>query len=257
MAAQFLLASTQKLSIANSAAIQNTHFGSICAWYYPLTIATGIGYEILRLSNNGSGRRLSLDVTGNGQPGAGYGALGGYARCLDADSLQQYFSANFIVLAGQWQHIGITMDYDAKVMRTYRNGSLDATSSALGTGTAPTSNTVSALLTIGDANGSNNINGYLDDVRVYNTLLSTANMTSIYNGLGNDGITTGLQHRYLLKEGNIGAAMPSGAGAILDKGALALNVTQTNNPTYVTQKINDYMVKGYWWFSDPNIQGDM
>lgn len=130
-------------------------------------------------------------------------------------------------------HIACNVDSSANA-KIYINGELDATAS-INDGT-PSSN----ILEIGhtaDATGEY-WDGYIEDLRVYNRVLSEAEIKTIYACKGTDGIKLGLLHRYPINEKSINA-IADGTGVVKDWGSNSLNMTPNNSPTYVGT-INKY-----------------
>jgi len=83
-------------------------------------------------------------------------------------------SAAFSPTLGQWYHIAVTRNGTAFLF--YINGRL--VSSNTSTVVIPTAN---APLTIGQAEGSFNFNGMLDEIHIYNQTLSSSDIEAIYN----------------------------------------------------------------------------
>lgn len=106
------------------------------------------------------------------------------------------------------------------------NGSLD-NSDSNGDGSPS-----GATLYIGDRHTLDTaLKGYLQDVRIYNRVLSNDECLSIYRGNGVDSIVNGLLHRLLLNEKSEGIEA-TGAGSIIDSGSQKVNFTPNNSPTY-------------------------
>lgn len=77
---------------------------------------------------------------------------------------------------GEWVHYAAT-NQNGSLLQLYVNGKREAFSNLPG----PVSSTVTDALRIGMYNGgSYNFNGVIDDVRIYNTVLSTPQIASIY-----------------------------------------------------------------------------
>ncbi len=72
----------------------------------------------------------------------------------------------------------------------------------------------------------------LFDVRYYNRALSITEISHIYYSKGNDGITTNLQGRWIVNEGNLNANI-TGANGVIDISGNNRTGTGFNNPTYV------------------------
>ena len=83
---------------------------------------------------------------------------------------------------GKWTHIART--YNGSTMLVYVNGSLVNGAGNNGNGTADTSNDVNIAGFIDGGNystGNNNcLNGYLDNIRIYSSVLSAAQISNIY-----------------------------------------------------------------------------
>lgn len=85
--------------------------------------------------------------------------------------------------------------------------------------------TLGANLTGGDV-----LNAELEDVRMYDRVLSAAEIETMYCCQGHDGIIYGLLHRWLLNEGSDGQVV-SGSESVIDYfGDVPL--TPTNSPIY-------------------------
>lgn len=128
-----------------------------------------------------------------------------------------------IVTTGVWYHaVGTSTQYGASVI--YINGVAE--------GTIPNNNdTVSGTtLGIGCRYGSalsQGTNGILEDVRVYNRILSASEVATIYACKGMDNIYYGLQNRWLLNEGYLGEVVTA------PKDMVGLNhCMPTDSPTY-------------------------
>jgi hypothetical protein len=78
--------------------------------------------------------------------------------------------------------------------------------------------------------GSTFLDGALDDVRIYNRVLSANEITTITACRGRDNIYYGLQDRWLLNEG-YDTQVVSGAGSVKDMVGI-YNYTATNSPVY-------------------------
>jgi len=86
-------------------------------------------------------------------------------------------------------------------------------------------------LNIGFRTGLNYYNGFIDDVRIYNRVISAAEVKTIYETFGCDGIADGLIHRWTFNEEEEGDTA-SGVGSVKDRGTSGLNMTATNTPEY-------------------------
>lgn len=122
-------------------------------------------------------RGFELRLTSNGQP-----------NWQTWDTTVQGYSFGSATAAGEWQHIAVT--YDGTSLRGYQNGVLKSTVTASRAfGTPPSYRT--ALAAMGHANGVYDLNGFLDEVKIWDRALSTAEISQIYanenTGLSWDG----------------------------------------------------------------------
>ncbi|MGB0175520.1 MAG: LamG domain-containing protein, partial [Owenweeksia sp.] len=114
-------------------------------------------------------------------------------------SSEQYFGGNTTLSAGNWYHIALT--FDGTTMRAYVNGNSDGSTLASGTIHNGTSD-----LYIGarsEGNLSRYFDGTLDEVRIWNTTRSQAD---IQNDMNNElnGNETGLVAYYNFNQGTAG-----------------------------------------------------
>ena len=86
----------------------------------------------------------------------------------------QYVVGNVQILAGGWYHIAFT--YDGTTMKLYVNGALD--NSAASSVSIPSSGVGNLRIGLYDTNSY--MQGYVDDVAVWNTALSTSAINSLY-----------------------------------------------------------------------------
>lgn len=87
----------------------------------------------------------------------------------------------------QWIHIACTMEYissSSHTFKIYKNGSLQGTASGNFSSNYPSSSTSITGGRIGRsmASGHDPFNGYIDDFRMFNDVLSSTIISSIYNG---------------------------------------------------------------------------
>ena len=137
-----------------------------------------------------------------------------------------------VPVAGTWYHVAFTVN--SKTNPTvYVNGILEAQNGAIGdtaTGTA---------LWIGNRNGaaaSQCTNGVMEDIRVYNRVLTANEIATIYNLNGADHIWYGLQNRWLLNEGSNGATV-TGAGVVKDMVSNINGTASATAPTWTTSRL--------------------
>ena len=88
-------------------------------------------------------------------------------------------SSNGVIAAGQWRHVAAV--YDGSAMRLYRDGIEVASMSKTG----PLSTSAAVLAAIGNnpaGVGERPFDGRIDDVRIYNTALDTADLAALIAG---------------------------------------------------------------------------
>ena len=115
--------------------------------------------------------------------------------------------------------------------KIYINSVLDNSDSA-GNGA-----TGAAVLYIGMKEDSTlYFDGFLEDIRIYNRVLTLSEIQTMYACPGMDNIVYGLLNRYLLNESHQGATA-SGASFIKDCGPSQINMTPANSPEYTGSRI--------------------
>jgi len=77
---------------------------------------------------------------------------------------------------------------------------------------------------------TNYLTGLIEDVRIYDRVLSASEVATIYSSKGTDGIVYGLNHRWKMDEGSEEVVV--GAGSVKDVGPIGLNATPTNGPKF-------------------------
>ncbi len=108
----------------------------------------------------------------------------------------------------------------------YLNGVLNTSG---GGGTVSTAGT----MWIGSQDGVDFfLSGHLEDIRIYNRILTLAEVQTIYACQGSDSITYGLIHRWLMNEGPI-SSVASGTGLVKDYGINQVNMTPFNSPVFL------------------------
>ena len=141
-----------------------------------------------------------------------------------------HFETSTAINTGQWYHMGFV--YDGSNIIFYRDGVQNGSSAK--TGVIDTSGAVEVR--IADNPGTNRVelDGLIEDCRIYTKALSLAEAQTIHAARGRDDITDGLRHRWLLNEGAPGVAA-SGAGAIKDTLG-RVNGTPAASPIYQSSR---------------------
>lgn len=90
-----------------------------------------------------------------------------------------------------WRHIAVTYDFNTNIAKLYINSALNTEASNI---PSPNPNTSVPLIIARDNDSIYYLNGILDDLRVYNRVLSRSEISDLYNmGLPVSGSTNGLQ----------------------------------------------------------------
>lgn len=122
----------------------------------------------------------------------------------------------------------ISMTYDGTTKRSY----IDAAEVASTGQTGNVVNTAEAVA-MGALNAGatieRQIDGFIEDVRIYERTLSVAELETMFVLLGMDGIVDGLLHRWTMREWAPGVTA-SGVGATKDAGPSQFNGTPLNSP---------------------------
>jgi len=130
-----------------------------------------------------------------------------------------------------WYHVVGTY-INTSTRQLFIDGALN--NSATQGSSTPTAN----LLRIGTSNHTpaSFHAGEIEDVRIYNRVLTAEEVETIYACQGTDDIWTGLLDRWPLNEGSSGATV-TGAGSVLDVSDTANNCSPVNSPVYYDQLI--------------------
>jgi len=186
---------------------------SVCFWIYPKTLGT----RVLGCHNLWE---VSFDLT---TPTSGK---------ISNDLFQS--TPNFFSTGGlnvdTLYHVVCTRASDDSAA-IYFNGALDSTNSN-NSGSPSAGN-----LKIGTRDTElQYLNGYLEDVRIYDRVLSADEVKTMYTCRGIDNITYGLLHRWPLDELPMDSTA-SGTGSVKDFGPSQNNMTPTNGPEYTGSRI--------------------
>lgn len=136
-----------------------------------------------------------------------------------------------VIVAGTWYFVACTATSGGGSALIYINGVLETTGVTTDTATGTT-------LSIGNRSGSSSTqsaDGVIDDMRVYDRILSANEILTIYSSFGDDQIYYGCQNRWLLNELNDGATA-SGVGTIKDMTG-ATTGTPVSSPVYSSSRL--------------------
>lgn len=130
-----------------------------------------------------------------------------------------------VFATGTWYHLAFTFDGTNK--GAYVDGTADPAPAVLANGGTGTTNP----LAVGSANWnlSQGMDGTLEDLRIYNRVLSQKEVQLIYEGNGQDNLLLGLQHWWTLNNGAEGSIVTLEPD-LISKVNLS---TVAGSPTYV------------------------
>ena len=143
-----------------------------------------------------------------------------------------HFETSTAINTGQWYHMGFV--YDGSNVIFYRDGVQNGSSSK--TGTIDTSGSVEVRIADNPGPSRLELDGFVEDCRIYKRALSLPEVQTIYAARGHDGIIDGLLHRWLLNEGAPGTAA-TGTGSIKDLTG-AVNGTPASSPSYRVSELS-------------------
>ena len=175
---------------------------------------------------SGTGTAIFLNA---GRLAAGH-STGGFTQILDAATLT----------AGTWVHVAVTYDAGTGTMQLYKNGVLAQTATSVPTYTEP-------FLEIGRYSGANNFNGSIDEVRLWNTVRTGAEISGSMN-CELTGDEPGLLAYYNFNQGTAGGA---------NAGITTLNDTK-DNCVAANGTLNNFALTGTtsnWVAPGPTLSG--
>ncbi len=135
------------------------------------------------------------------------------------------------ITANTWYHL--TMTFDGTNIVLYTNGIQVGTGTRTMTFSSDTTGVVIGANAqgAGDTSITEFFQGYIEDIRVYNKVLTVNEILTIMNCGGRDYIYQGLIFRYLLNEKSTGTTA-SGAGSFVDSGMYGLHATPNGSCVY-------------------------
>lgn len=189
--------------------VSSPSVGTICFWMRP----TGLSgtQRVLAIADDFEGRFANGNELNHEW---GYGGSGAIDVPVSNNTLYH--------IACVWE--GPSTDDGA----IYCDGSLHAS------GETGYNNTASGTLVMFDRAGSNDPwEGELYDIRIYNRVLSAAEILTIYNSRGGDSIVHGMLNRWMMDEGAVGSTL-SGTGVSKDRGQNQNNWSSASGaPSYI------------------------
>ncbi len=155
--------SSTHIDLGTSAALGFTGSMTLSAWVYE-TANVGDDGQIVAKSDSGSGWQLKST------PDTGQRTFGIAITDSTGKRIQRYSST--VRALNTWYHVAGVYDATARTLNIYVNGVL---SNGVLSGTVPTSQRASTVAAnIGRRGGGFNIQGIVDDVRIYGRALSAA-----------------------------------------------------------------------------------
>lgn len=200
----FVSASSQALRSNSATQLPTSGSFTISCWYKGTTANMGVcGFGEVA----GGGQRRQLEIRSSNL------YFGGFGAGNDADSGIQVTSNTWTLL---------TVTYDGATIRTYVNGTAGATQ-------ATVLNTANATFNIGYNVAVGYANGLIDEVGVWNTTLSTADILYLYNGgTGNRPFNTTFANVTVSAYNFYTNASLTNFTAYITNGSVQINQTTTN-----------------------------
>ena len=143
---------------SRSGSFLNPNSGTVSFWVYPETLTGFNRYYFVHYYDSGNALYLYSLAAGDG---SGMFAVGNNVDPLSSGTIE----------ADSWQHFVAT--YDNGAAKLYKNGGLISSFSYAGP--------IVFGSTFGISSSGNAMDGYVDDVRVYNRALSVSEIEAIYN----------------------------------------------------------------------------
>lgn len=219
MSITFSAASSQEIDAGTEYAVMRTTF-SISFWVRTTQVGSDVPWQAPGVTG-------SEETGGNDDVMIGIlDASGHIGICVGTGTPTDVFNkTTTVVNTGAWFHVALTRDASTGQVNVYCNGSLEDTSTR-GTGTIGTT-----WVSIGknDTTAGTDVflNGTVDDVRVYDRVLSQNEVNALCSCRGGDDIAYGLVHRYRMDE-----SYPSSTVSTTYDQAGTNDSTGVNSPVY-------------------------
>ncbi len=221
-AASFPGGSNNYVSLPDTAALDFAGSWTLSAWVNNSNLPGSAGNAfIINRDNNVSKTAYVLEIDHHqGCPAAGQSWRVSFQ---DSGGTQHMACYAATINTGTWYHVVGVWDASAFNLMIYVNGTLDVTQN---TGASvPVITSGSGLRVGSDGGGTSRWNGVLDDVRLYNRVLSAAEITTLYNWHVSPP-SSGLAGRWKFDE--------SGGTTASDSSGNVNNGTLTNGPTFTS-----------------------
>ena len=171
-------------------------------------------------------------------PGYRIAITGGQLDLMLEDNLQSPHWYGSTVNDGLWHHVVLTLNSNTNLANVYLDGTLDFTADISGVGS--TSNTAS--LSIGNRNGTKvSFDGKIDDTRIYNRVLTTIEIQTLYTEGGWLSLNTGLVAYYPFNGNATDESGNGNDGTVYDV-TLTADRYGNSNSAYDFDGTNDYII---------------
>jgi hypothetical protein len=222
---------------------------TISAWIFPTSTSAVDNYIV---SKGVTEYELRINTSGNLTGTVGSNSL--------SDNAFNFYSAGN---TKNWYHVVYIFSNSGKIHTLYRNGAQTASSSNAGT----ISDTANILRIAQSVLGSGSFNGVIDDVRIYNRVLSSQEIQKLYN--------SHVFRRYFSVENvcrtndsnsTISGTAPCGGGTVDDPSTqkVTTSIEWTTNGSLSQAILNDYLTRWknsvFWqtdWSAGQNQSGPL
>lgn len=153
------------------------------------------------------------------------------ARLKTSGTTLTHFDNASAITLNQWYHMGFV--YDGSNVIFYRDGAQNGSSAQ--SGTIDTSGSVECRIADNPGPTRKEMNGCVEDCRIYTRALSAAEIQTIYAARGHDSIYDGLLHRWTINDGVAGTTA-SGSDSVKDIVG-GFHGTPAGTPTYTASEL--------------------
>lgn len=238
MSANFNSSSTCYVSCLTSSVVDNIFAGggTIMTWFKSSTYgisATKVGGLIVKTPSVGGqgGWQFYADGPGLSSPKNAFYFIH-FTTAGASPSVQWTTPANSFFIDILY-HVAVTFNKDDINNNAiiYVNG-VAPTITRLAAGTTAYASDAANNLEFGNVRAfSDNLGGWMEDVRVYDRILSADEIKTVYYAKGGDSLLTGLKGRWLLREGPP-AQTASGNNSMKDTSGFGTHATPTGSVVY-------------------------
>ena len=175
------------LSVGHDSGIDLERTVSFSVWVQLDTIGTGYTPLIYKGGGVGGGTRTySLWIQNSNKYFHGTSA--------DSSSQEQADSANNAISINEWFHTVLLVDRTNGFIRVYKNNALVANNTTRSTDSVTSQNSLLFGSTQESSSEYKKIDGQIDDIRLYNRVLTTTEIALLYNSANTDDDSDGLSN---------------------------------------------------------------